>query len=494
MDLAISVAISVAISANCCFRYFWHDVADKVYAKARLSASGSLLDCSPRHYSYSNAVVVHLWQPRNILEIRHRFLSVGLSPVLLSLPSHLPEHVGRLINEPFFVFHIVTASHLHIMETTSASSEARELSLVGKVEMRIALADSDGKLQTILGTFLPPLLLKLGSEHVTVRNKVISICQHVNTRTKPESVKLPVAALVEQFKAYPHTPLIRHFDLLYIQQGIRRMSASESAALFPTILQGLAATTKASATHGSQMFNFLLQVVRYFQLPDRGSKEDDELRLTLKLSDEDANFLAHWFGKLILLTPVKANNSGVSANNVACPGLTPEEYTFLTQNKEDTWSHSSTGLNLFETKVRVAKLLASGAFKDAERFLPALFASADPASAISGAGEDILKRARANISLEDVDLIRTLLQYYFGDDTPNGLMRVRMSLRFKILGLLEKSTLSTTFTEEIIKLVHDGIIHGPDDNNAVLRPDYSRLVITPFQFQLHFLSPYWRCQ
>lgn len=52
------------------------------------------------------------------------------------------------------------------------SSETKELSLVGKVELRIALADSDVKLESILKTFLAPLLLKLASEHVNVRNKV----------------------------------------------------------------------------------------------------------------------------------------------------------------------------------------------------------------------------------------------------------------------------------------------------------------------------------
>lgn len=56
----------------------------------------------------------------------------------------------------------------------SAPSEARELELVGKVEMRIALA-KDEKLESVLKVYLPPVLLKLGSEHQAVRNKVIII-------------------------------------------------------------------------------------------------------------------------------------------------------------------------------------------------------------------------------------------------------------------------------------------------------------------------------
>lgn len=52
-----------------------------------------------------------------------------------------------------------------------ASTAARELELVGKVEMRIALA-KDEKLESILKVYLPPLLLKLGSDYEAVRNKV----------------------------------------------------------------------------------------------------------------------------------------------------------------------------------------------------------------------------------------------------------------------------------------------------------------------------------
>lgn len=290
------------------------------------------------------------------------------------------------------------------------------------------------------------------------------------------SIKLPVAALVEQFKAHPHTPLIRHFDLLYIQNGIRRLSRSESAALFPVMLQGIAANSQGSATHGAQLFNLLLQSIEHFPLPPRGTKEDLEFRTTLKLGDDDATFLATWFGRLLLFTIVKSGANVISPPGATCPGLRPDEYAFLTlQNKPETWiSTSPLGLNLAETKVRVAKLLVSGMFTDSERVLPALFASADPASTVSSVGDDILKRTIPNISLEDRDFIQILLTFYFGDDTTNALARVRVPLRLKILGLLSKSTVSTTFTEEIIKLANDGITTSlVDDNNAILRPDYS---------------------
>lgn len=53
--------------------------------------------------------------------------------------------------------------------------EARELGLVGKVEMRIAMAN-DASLSKTLDTYLTPLLLKLASDSVNVRNKVSVEC------------------------------------------------------------------------------------------------------------------------------------------------------------------------------------------------------------------------------------------------------------------------------------------------------------------------------
>jgi proteasome component ECM29 len=70
---------------------------------------------------------------------------------------------------PNYLLRIV--SDAHVKMSASASTEARELELVGKVELRIALA-KDEKLESVLKLYLPPLLLKLGSDHVAVRNKV----------------------------------------------------------------------------------------------------------------------------------------------------------------------------------------------------------------------------------------------------------------------------------------------------------------------------------
>ena len=50
--------------------------------------------------------------------------------------------------------------------------EAKELMLVGNVELRFAMITTDSAMEKALNTYLAPLLLKLASQHVSVRNKV----------------------------------------------------------------------------------------------------------------------------------------------------------------------------------------------------------------------------------------------------------------------------------------------------------------------------------
>ena len=109
----------------------------------------------------------------------------GKHSVIQSKQVLLQSHTSYIClcasNAPSFFFinpsllpHRWTSSSPSPNFTMSASTEARELDLVGKVEMRIALAKDD-KLESMLKIYLPPLLLKLGSDHLPVRNKVIFV-------------------------------------------------------------------------------------------------------------------------------------------------------------------------------------------------------------------------------------------------------------------------------------------------------------------------------
>jgi proteasome component ECM29 len=259
---------------------------------------------------------------------------------------------------------------------------------------------------------------------------------------------------VKQFKEQT-TPLIRNLDLMYIQQGIDRLPASEKKELLPVVIAGI----RNSGTHGPQIFELLLRLLEFFPLPLRGSKEDADLRTQMQVFDEDVFYLAAWLGNFILYIPQKANDT-------TCPGLKPEDYAFLNQMGKDSAGNARPSeMNLLRTKILAAKLLASGVFSDKERFLPALFASADPASTISDVGDDMMKRALPATDLEDEALLRRLFSLFFGD---NGAASARAPLKLKILGLLGKSTKSTSFANAIMRLVDDGISPPATDGEDVV--------------------------
>lgn len=336
------------------------------------------------------------------------------------------------------------------MVSDSPSPEARELSLIGKVEFRIAMADTDEKLQSLLQTYLAPLLLKLASDSVEVRNKVISVCQHVNTRVKAPSIQLPVAALLKQFKEQK-SQLVRHFDLVYAQQGIDRLGSDARVEILFPLLQGIA-EIGTSTSQGAIVFNLVLRLLPLLKLPPKGSEEDKQLKQRLGLSDEDSQFLSFWLGKLLLFSPAAAEAQ-------TCPGLSPDEYTFLNKGSppSETWNPAASGgLNLTETKVTALRFLGSGAFADAQRFVPSLIASADPNSRLADLGDETLKRFA--VDLEDQRTVEQLYGLYFGSAEANGAPPVRPPLQVKILVFLGKSIKATEDTQRIFKLIEDGLL------------------------------------
>lgn len=249
--------------------------------------------------------------------------------------------------------------------------------------------------------------------------------------------------------------------------------------MLPVLIHGLA--QDAGKPTCSTVFNLFLRLLPRLKIPLRGSTEDSELRSKLGFDthSDDAKFVSTWIGKLILFTILRPSvaeafrtagqadtgvaqafgNGGVfnTSNRANTPpqtlyGLTVDDYNFLSlDGKADTWDpNSPEGLNLAATKITCLSFLASGAFTDDERFLPALFASADSNSRISDIGEDLLKRT--GVSLEDSERVTQLYQLYFV---------LRPALKTRILLLFAKSVFATKFPREIIKMAQEGL--NPED-------------------------------
>lgn len=335
------------------------------------------------------------------------------------------------------------------------SSEEKELALLNKQEFRIATIDSEAKLSAHLNTFLAPILLKLASEHLSVRNKVISICQHLSVRVKPQAVQLPVGALIKQLKEHLNVPLIVHFDLVYAQQGFKRLKPSEQAILLPVLVKDAALTLSASFERRAAVFHLLLLALNEYKLPAKGSKEDDEMRAQLGITKEDADTLSNAFGKLMLFAGVRLSTQTI----VASPGLSSEDVDFLTLKGDlKTWDPTSDiGLNLSVTKLKVLSFLTSGAFRGEERFLPALFASSDSTSTVAEQGDQVLKYSVSNDSIDNDYIIGRLYSVY-----PQS----KPSVQIRLLSYLSRSRLSTQYPQLFMNIIESGIIAKTDSSTG----------------------------
>ena len=309
---------------------------------------------------------------------------------------------------------------------------------------------------------------------LTITVKVISICQHVNTRIRPVTIILPVATLLKQFKdpeVGGRYSLVRNFDLMYIQTGVGRLPVLERLELLPPLLKDI--SKHDNVIHQRSLFNILLKVLVHFEPPDRGTQEDLALRTKMGFDEgtggEDAVWVAGWFKRLMLLNLsvfISDNTSG----RLNCPGISEAEFDFLTLGgKKETFSPFAV---LTDIKKAVLKFLASGAFADHERLFPSLVAASDTNSAVAGPAEDVFKRSLPSVSLDDGEIVRELYQLYFGNPS-NAVPPVKVVLQARIVGLLAKSTeaIGEQWGDQIVKIVESG-----------LETDYVRLRQAVFAF------------
>ncbi|KAH9523696.1 hypothetical protein Btru_040672 [Bulinus truncatus] len=121
-----------------------------------------------------------------------------------------------------------------------STSAQDENALVERVFLRIGSAETDEQLQTALGKFLAPLLLKLNSPDEAVRSKVLKLLAHIKTRLKSRSqIRLPLDALLTQFQDPTATPFITNFTILFIKIGYPRVEPEKQAELIPLLINCL---------------------------------------------------------------------------------------------------------------------------------------------------------------------------------------------------------------------------------------------------------------
>ncbi|KAF7560684.1 hypothetical protein G7046_g3444 [Stylonectria norvegica] len=314
------------------------------------------------------------------------------------------------------------------------SPKDRELQLLDSVEFKIlAVANREDKLQQLLQRYLPPVLVKAGSDHAEVRAKVVQIFARLKTFIQPPEVVLPVKVLLKQYKSSDFA-LVKQLDIACIQHSLERIDEHDRRELIPIALRNFA--QDEGQARAGVLFNVILRLLLDVRIPPRGTKDDENFRDTIGLSNEaDAKYLAKMIGIFLRLRAPAGVKTWAQVN----PTLSQEELNVLSVEAPESQKIFQ---RMSEVKVKLVTLLASGAFTDEEKFLPALYGASSFDSRVASTAEEIIKRS--SVSMEDEPLVKKLFQAH---------SLLPAAYRTRILGMLSKSAVSTTMSDEIIAVV-----------------------------------------
>lgn len=260
------------------------------------------------------------------------------------------------------------------------------------------------------------------------------------------SIVLPVPKLLDQYKSV-ESQLARQLDLSFIQHSLERIDDDDRRDLLPKAIAGCA--VNKSSPSGPAFLLVIFRLLLDARIPPRGSKEDETFRASLGLQSEfDAGYLAEMISIFLRLKLPTATQDWRQSN----PSLTSTELaTFSVENPKN--------LKIFqrmsELKNKFVALLASGAFTDDEKFLPALYGSSSFDGRVSSSAEEIIKRS--SVSLEDDELVLKLFAAH---------AKLPAAYRTKILNMLSKSSTSTTMSDQILAVVRLDFMEEESDAAA----------------------------
>ena len=323
------------------------------------------------------------------------------------------------------------------MASSNASDEAREHRLIEQLELRIASADSDDKFETIIQKFLPALILKLESEFERNRNLAIKVCQYINNRLKiSQSIQLPVEGLLKNFRNAQNA-FVRRFSLLFVQQGLARIPTSKAPAMLPGILQSSVPSTGDFDSIMRKMwsiaFDFLLDAMKDWRAPERGSKDDEQIKEKYSLSSAQCDIIVVKVRQFLLYDPKQVSTD-----------QTPDE-DFRSVFEKQFRQRS-------QVVSPLAKFLFTPIFNDLQRLVPATILTVDANAAASTVGDTMFKQC--TFDLETEDSVNALFVLY---------SMAKPKLQTKVLSLLSRSQKSTNRSTAIFEVVQKQL-HSPDSS------------------------------
>ncbi|KAG7885019.1 hypothetical protein KL938_001276 [Ogataea parapolymorpha] len=283
---------------------------------------------------------------------------------------------------------------------------SNELALVEKVELRLALADTDVKFESALNLYLAPILLKFSSSDVAVRTQINKIVKYLLTRINTSNVKLPIRNLINQVKspnvaAGVDPTVVQSYTLLFISKGLPRLPEKERLDLIPLIIDGISAMKDVIA---SRMFNVLCKLLLDWHADD---SQKGAYLSSWNVNESDQTFLINKFSEFMLMGPVLPDESHNIPQNLTFPGLSSSSISFFTYQAGATFDLGTL------TNYKKAIFRFSEAIFQNSATIIAIIASADTSTSLANDATSFLKRIQVNY--ESKSLVDQLIDLFIGD-------------------------------------------------------------------------------
>lgn len=360
------------------------------------------------------------------------------------------------------------------------STAQDENALVERVFLRIGSAESDEELQTALGKFLAPLLLKLNSSDETVRSKVLKLLAHIKTRLKSRNqVRLPLDALLTQFQDPKATPFITNFTILFIKLGYPRVEPEKQAELIPLLINCLQGR---STSHQDSILQLLIRALQHLKLP----KNETECRNKFQLGDKPGvkQLLLSYFMDVLLLTynshvsviPPVSDESLEGNAQVQPPSIPPPPGLSQSSFRRLTAENPMLPEELEKVKLSIITFLGSGVLEEAETVCHFVVASSDTRHSVATSADMELKKITGSVDWNSKEILSKLFSLFQGTVVVKGQQTVKPDdrrsavsprIRLKIFPLLLRAREATNMFPACLQIVFDCLFGA--NPNAKLR-------------------------
>ncbi|XP_014680930.1 PREDICTED: proteasome-associated protein ECM29 homolog [Priapulus caudatus] len=284
--------------------------------------------------------------------------------------------------------------------------------LLERVFLRVGSAETDEQLQNVICKFLPPVLLKLGSQQDGVRKKVMELLVHINKRVKSRpKVQLPVEALLLQYQDPAASPFVTNFTIIYLKLGYPRMGIEKQAELASSLINCL--DGKPQLHQDSLMF-MLMPVLGSINVPADPSRRKSAFCFAEK--PQTAKLLLDFMMDVLLLpygttSQVRPGSSAAQGGDSAPsppPGMS--EYALKRVTGDNPLSPEA----LEKAKTGIVKFLAAEFFSPEDIVCQLVVATSDTRHGVAGAADMELRKISGVIDWNKTEIIVKLYNLFRG--------------------------------------------------------------------------------